>query len=87
MLRNLRAIYMGKGEPLKALSASNRIIALVPEAAEEYRDRAVLYAGLECYRAALDDCREYLRLRPRAHDRESVALRIAELEPLAARLN
>jgi regulator of sirC expression with transglutaminase-like and TPR domain len=87
MLRNLRAIYAGKGEALKALAASNRILALVPRAADEYRDRAALYAQLECFRAALDDYRQYLRLSPQAHDSESVALRIAELEPLAARLN
>ena len=62
--RNLRAIYVGKGEPLKALAASNRIVALVPDAAEEYRDRAELYAELECFRAALDDYRHYLRLKP-----------------------
>jgi len=87
MLRNLRAIYAGKGEPLKALSASKRIIALVPDAAEEYRDRAELYTALECFRAALDDYRQYLRLKPQAPDSASVALRIARLEPLAARLN
>jgi len=87
MLRNLRAIYIGKGEPLKALSASNRVIALVPDAAEEYRDRAELYTALECFRAALDDYRHYLRLKPQAPDSATVALRIARLEPLAARLN
>jgi regulator of sirC expression with transglutaminase-like and TPR domain len=87
MLRNLRAIYMNKGEKLKALSASNRIVELVPAAAEEYRDRGELYAELECFRAALADLRQYVELRPQAHDREGVVQRIAELEPLAARLN
>jgi regulator of sirC expression with transglutaminase-like and TPR domain len=87
MLRNLRGIYLNKGEPLKALSASNRVIALLPDAAEEYRDRAELYAGLECFRAAVGDFRQYLKLKPQAHDTALVAQRIAELEPLAARLN
>jgi regulator of sirC expression with transglutaminase-like and TPR domain len=87
MLRNLRAIYAEKGEELKALAASNRILALLPQAAEEYRDRGSLYASLECFRAALDDYRQYLRLKPHAHDSEKVALLIAELEPLASRLN
>ena len=87
MLRNLRAIYAGKGEQLKALSASNRILGLLPQAAEEYRDRGSLYASLECFRAALDDYRQYLRLKPQAHDSEKVARLIAELEPLASRLN
>jgi regulator of sirC expression with transglutaminase-like and TPR domain len=87
MLRNLRAIYLSKGETLKALGAANRIIALQPYAAEDHRDRGELYAGLECFRAAVSDFREYLRLKPDAHDSRAVAERIAELEPVAARLN
>ena len=87
MLRNLRAIYASRGEPLKALSASERILALLPEAAEDYRERGELYAELECFRASVADLRQYLKLRPQAHDSERIAQRIAELEPLAARLN
>ena len=87
MLRNLRAIYMSRGEPLKALSACDRILALAPDAAEDYRERGELYAELECARAALADLRQYLKLKPQAHDSARVAQRIAELEPLAARLN
>ncbi len=87
MLRNLRAIYMQTGEHAKALSASSRIIALLPEAADEYRDRGELYARLECFRAAVSDFRRYLTLRPDAADSDRVAVRVAELEPRAARLN
>jgi regulator of sirC expression with transglutaminase-like and TPR domain len=87
MLRNLRAIYKTRGEPLKALSASERILTLLPESADDYRDRAELYAGLECYRAALADFRHYLKLKPQAHDSEAIAQRIGELEPIVARLN
>ena len=87
VLRNLRSIYETRKESLKALSASNRIIALTPGGADEYRDRGELYAGLECYRAAVGDLRQYLKLRPDAYDSRRVAQRIAELEPLAARLN
>jgi regulator of sirC expression with transglutaminase-like and TPR domain len=87
MLRNLRAIYLNRGDRLKALGASNRIITLAPGAAEEYRDRAQLYLELECFRAALTDFRSYLRLKPDAQDSESVARHIAELQPVAARLN
>jgi regulator of sirC expression with transglutaminase-like and TPR domain len=87
MLRNLRAIHVNKGERLKALSASERIITLLPDAAEEYRERGELYLELECFRAALADFRKYLRLRPDAHDSGRVASHITKLEPLAARLN
>ena len=87
MLRNLRAIYLSKGETLKALAASDRVLTLLPDAAEDYRERAELYAASECFRAAVADYREYLKLRPDAHDSRAVAERIAELEPVAARLN
>jgi regulator of sirC expression with transglutaminase-like and TPR domain len=87
MLRNLRAIYASRGEPLKALSACDRILALAPDAAEDYRERGELYAELECFRASVADLRQYLKLKPQAQDSGRIAQRIAELEPLAARLN
>lgn len=87
MLNNLRGIYLQRGEQVKALSICNRIIALMPEAAEEFRDRGELYARLECFRSAVGDFRHYLTLRPHASDADRIRLRLAELEPLAARLN
>jgi regulator of sirC expression with transglutaminase-like and TPR domain len=87
MLNNLRGIYLQSGEREKALAATSRIIALMPEAAEELRDRGELYAELECFRAAVADLRHYLTLRPGAPDAAHVRLRLARLEPLAARLN
>ena len=87
ILRNLRAIFTTKGERLKALWTYDRMLALKPEEADEYRERAELYVELECARAALADFRHYLKLNPAADDQASVKLRIAELEPLAARLN
>jgi regulator of sirC expression with transglutaminase-like and TPR domain len=87
MLNNLRGIYLQKGEREKALAASSRIIALMPEAAEELRDRGELYAELECFRAAVGDLRHYLTLRPTAPDAARVRLRLTQLESLAARLN
>jgi regulator of sirC expression with transglutaminase-like and TPR domain len=87
ILRNLRAIHLSKGERLKALGASSRILTLLPYAAEEYRDRAQIYLDLECFRAALSDFRSYLRMKPEAADSAVVSRHIAELEPLAARLN
>lgn len=87
MLRNLRAIHTSRGDRMKALAASNRLLSIAPGAAEEYRDRGELYVELECSRAALADFRQYLKLRPTASDSGRIASRIAELEPLAARLN
>jgi regulator of sirC expression with transglutaminase-like and TPR domain len=87
MLRNLRGIHESKGDNLKALAASSRILLLFPQAAEEYGYRAELYVKLECFRAALSDWKSYLRLDPHARDAEHARARVAELEPLVARLN
>jgi regulator of sirC expression with transglutaminase-like and TPR domain len=88
MLRNLKGIYVDRSDWLRALSASERVIALTPEdAGEEYRDRAGIYLKLECIRAALGDFNTYLRQRPGAADAEAVSAEIAELAPRVARLN
>ena len=87
VLRNLKGIYRQKRELERALSASMRIIALDPRAAEEYRDRGATYFELECFRAALTDYERYLQLRPKADDVEAVREKVAELQRLAARLN
>jgi regulator of sirC expression with transglutaminase-like and TPR domain len=88
MLRNLKGIYVDRSDWLRALSASERVIALTPEdAGEEYRDRGSIYLKLECIRAAMGDFNTYLRQRPGAADAEAVAAQIAELAPRVARLN
>lgn len=88
MLRNLKGIYAERGDWLRALSASERVIALQPEdAGEEYRDRGSIYLQLECVRAALGDFRTYLRQCPGADDADSVRAKMSELEPLVERLN
>ncbi len=88
MLRNLKAIYVDRGDWLRALSASERVIALQPDdAGEEYRDRGSIYLQLECIRAALGDFNTYLRQRPGAADADAVGAKVAELAPRVARLN
>ncbi len=87
MLRNLKAIYRERGDLPRALAAADRIIALEPGVAEEYRDRATLYLDLECFRAALSDFRNYLMLKPGAEDATVVRHRVVELQQIAARLN
>ncbi len=87
ILCNLKGIYLERRDFFRALAAVDRIIALEPRAAEEYRDRAGIYLELECFRAALSDFRSYLMLRPEAEDATVVHRRVAELQGLAARLN
>ncbi len=87
VLRNLKGVYQQKRELERALSATARIIALDPKAAEEHRDRGALYFELECFRAALVDYQRYLQLRPKAADADVVKTKVAELQQLVSRLN
>lgn len=87
ILRNLRGIYLGKGLLSKALHASDRIISLAPQAAEEFQERGRIYAQLECFRAALADFRSYLLLKPDAGDADEVRGKAMEFEQRVARLN
>lgn len=87
MLRNLKSIYLQRRDFPRALAAADRIIALEPRGAEEYRDRAAIYLDLECFRAALSDFRNYLMLKPGADDATAVQRHVVELQQIAARLN
>lgn len=87
MLRNLKGIYAKEGDWLRALSSSERLLELLPDAAEEYRDRGGIYLQLECFRAALGDFNSYLKQCPGAADAESMRNQIAELSLKVQRLN
>lgn len=87
ILRNLKGIYLNRDEMLKALAAVDRIIAVEPGVAPEFRDRGNIYLKLECFRAALADFRQYLLLEPRADDADAVLRQVSELQQIASRLN
>lgn len=87
MLRNPKGIYPERHDFPRALAAVDRIVALEPRVAEEYRDRAGIYLDLECFRAALADFNSYLMLKPDADDAAVVHRRVVELQGIAARLN
>src|SRR5208283_4294017 len=64
MLRNLKIIYMGTSDWLRALSALDRIIMLEPRSLDELVERGGLYERLECFKAALDDYQSFLSQAP-----------------------
>jgi len=62
-------------------------VILLPDVPEERRDRGLVFAQLECPRAAADDLGFYARERPAAEDAEKVAAQLAAATISAARLN
>lgn len=87
VLRNLKGIYLRAGDTDRALQVMNRMLAVLPGAPQELRDRGALYADIGAFRAALEDFQAYLRLRPSAPDAGAVRERVVELAAACARLN
>jgi len=87
LLRNLKSIYVEQQAWLKALGATEHIICVMPDLAEEYRDRGMFYLNLECFRAAQFDLKAYLAMLPTAPDADRVRSRLVELQSVTARLN
>ncbi len=87
VLRNLKAIYVKAGDADRALAVMNRMLAVLPGAPEELRDRGMVYADMGAFRAALEDLQAYLRQRPDAPDAPDVRSRVVELTTARARLN
>ena len=85
ILRNLKGVYRDKPEAM--LDVLNRMLVVVPDASTELRDRSVVYQRLECYRAALQDLKDYVEREPDAPDQDEVRVRLMELSALCARLN
>ena len=90
MLRNLKAIYSERGareDKARALTISNQVIDLCPDAADDYRARARLLEEMECFRAALTDFETVMRLTPEAPDAQALRGKISLLRERVSRLN
>jgi regulator of sirC expression with transglutaminase-like and TPR domain len=87
VLRNLKGIYREIDKPERLLDVLNRMLVVSPDANAELRDRGYVYQRLECWRAAQQDLREYLKREPQAGDREEIRATLVELAARCARLN
>ncbi len=87
VLRNLKSIYVQSGKLENALAVMQRMLLVVPESAEELRDRGLLYQQMEGFRPALSDLQNYLRRRPEAPDAVEVHGKVVELKQACAKLN
>lgn len=79
MLANLKGVWVKRSDFLRAISACDRILLLMPDAVIEYRDRGLLWGKLECHRPALADLERYLSSAPRAADARTVREHAASL--------
>lgn len=87
MLSNLKAIYL-RGEAFdKARQVLTLLIEAMPDYAEEYRQRGIVYMQLGNHRAAKEDLDTYLRLEPNAPEREQVKKQLVLIERWKAGMN
>ena len=87
LLRNLKGIYRQAEQPERMLDVLNRALIVTPDSASDLRDRGVVYQQLQCYRAALQDLRDYVAREPEAMDADEMRVKVIELSTLCARLN
>jgi regulator of sirC expression with transglutaminase-like and TPR domain len=87
LLNNLKSIHWKARQWPEALEVMNRLVAVLPNAAQERRDRALVYERLECPRAAVTDLVAYLSLCAAPPDLAEVRERLARLQKSASRLN
>lgn len=87
MLRNLKFVHAETADWNALLEVQQRLVALLPDVAEERRDRAAAWERLECPRAAAQDLDVYLKMRPRASDAKQLRQRLAQLNAEARHLN
>lgn len=87
MLRNLKNLYASGSDWQRALSAVDRILLLNPGASGEILERGALYERLECFSAALDDYRNFLKLSPDHPGADVAREGVVRLVRQVARLN
>ena len=87
MLRNLKGVYHGRNDYPRLLEVQHRLVILLPDEPEERRDRGLVYAQLECPRAALDDLSAYLEAAPDAPEADEIRRTLDILRDASGRLN
>lgn len=87
MLRNLKTLYAEHPHWQKFLNVQQRLVILLPNQAEERRDRGLAYVHLDCPQAALQDFETYLSQCPHASDAELLRSQLPELRAATRKLN
>ena len=79
-MRNLKMIYSEDERWERLLGIQERLVILLPDSAEEVRDRGLIFAQLEYVRPAIADLHRYLSEMPGAEDAADIREHIATLE-------
>lgn len=87
MLRNLKFMHVAAADWDAVLEVQHRLLALLPDAADELRDRAATYERLECPRGAARDLAQYLRMVRQPADAAALRSRLRELQAEARALH
>jgi regulator of sirC expression with transglutaminase-like and TPR domain len=87
MLRNLKQVYLMRGETASALETVDRLTALRPDLPEELRDRGLLRLAMGEPLLAAADIATYLEQIPNAPEGERLLRRIQSIREVRAKLN
>lgn len=79
MLRNLKEIHRTRQDWRGLVAVQHRLITLLPDAWDEWRDRGLAYAELGQSQRAVEDLEAYLAHAPGTSDARAIALRVKEL--------
>lgn len=79
MLRNLKEIHAARGDWGRQVAVLDRLLVLLPQAWEEYRDRGVALEALGRMREAAQDFETYLAQAQQADDADLVSERLSVL--------
>lgn len=82
MLRNLKEIHRTRENWQDFVAVQHRLITLLPDAWEEWRDRGLAYAELGQPQQALEDLETYLAHAAGASDVQAMTLRVEALRAL-----
>ena len=79
MLHNLKEIHTSQEDWLRLIAVQDRLIVLLPQAWDEYRDRGLAHAELGHTGRALEDLETYLGNAEQGADMPAIAGRVVEL--------
>lgn len=79
LLHNLKEIHRSAEDWARLLAVQQRLVLLLPQSAEERRDRGLTWAELGRPAEAADDLAAYLEQRPEADDAAALRERLVEL--------